>query len=165
MQYHITLTNTRKLALSGLVAGLYVLIMVATQGFAFAQYQIRLATCLYALSGIYPFLVIPLALGNMVSNLLLGGMGLADMLGGFIVGLLTAGSIVLIVKYRLHEWLIAGVIVLIPGLVVPIWLSYILVLPYASLAILLVIGQIIPGLFGLLLFRRLRAILCLRARR
>lgn len=66
---------TQKVAISGLVMAVYLVIMSLTQGFAFGQYQIRLATSLYALSAIYPFLIVPLGLSNLLANTLMGGLG------------------------------------------------------------------------------------------
>lgn len=145
-----------KAAMSGMVMAIYVLVMFLTQYFAFGQFQVRIATSFYALSAIYPFLIIPLSMANFLSNTLLGGLGLPDMVGGFIVGMLTSTVIYLIERWRLNDWLIAFSIVLIPGLMVPIWLSYILHLPYRALAISLCLEQIIPGVFGVLLVRQLK---------
>jgi hypothetical protein len=55
--------------------------------------------------------------------------------------------------------LVAVPIILGPGLIVPIWLSPILGLPYSVLAISLCIGQILPGLVGVILIRQLEKVL------
>lgn len=148
--------STRKIALSGIVMALYVVIMYFTQGFAFAQYQIRIATSLYALSAIYPFLILPLAISNMLSNILMGGLGIFDILGGFIVGLITTTVIYLVNKFNLSDLLIAIAIILGPGLIVPTWLSVIIHVPYSILATSICIGQIIPGIVGVILVKHLR---------
>ena len=149
----------RRLALSGLVIALYVVVMYLTQSFAFGQYQIRLATALYSLSYIYPFLVVPLALSNFLSNTLLGGLGFPDMIGGFIVGLLTAGSVYLIRKFNWNIWLVALPILLFPGLLVPVWLSWLLGISYWVLMPTVLVGQIIPALIGALLIKKLKKVL------
>ena len=146
----------RRVSISGVTVGFYVIIMYLTQEFSFGQYQIRMATSLYALSAVYPFLTIPLAVGNMLSNTLMGGLGVFDTLGGFLVGIITAGSISLIKKLNLSDWLIALPIVFGPGLTVPIWLSYILNVPYKVLAVSLCIGQVIPGIAGVIIYRSLK---------
>ena len=87
----ITKTKTQKLTISAIVIALYVVVMVVTQSFAFGAVQIRLATALYALSYIFPFLVLPLGLSNLLSNMLLGGLGIFDIVGGTIVNLLRIG--------------------------------------------------------------------------
>ena len=60
-----TFTNVRKLTTSGIVIALYVIILFMTQSFSFGAYQIRIVTSLYALSYLFPFLVIPLGLANL----------------------------------------------------------------------------------------------------
>ena len=104
---------TRKLAVSGMVMALYIIVMYITQGFAFGQFQIRIATSLYAAAYLFPFLVVPLGLSNMLSNVLMGGLGVFDMIGGGIVGLLTAGCCALIRRFRLDERLVFFPITLI----------------------------------------------------
>lgn len=145
------LTATQKITVSALVIALYVAIMFVTQSFAFGQYQIRIATAMYALSAIFPFLVIPMALANVISNTLMGGLGPLDIIGGAIVGFVTTSFIVFIKRLELPNTLIALPIILVPGLGVATWLSYLLHIPYAVLAFSLLIGQIIPGIVGAIL--------------
>lgn len=150
------ISTVRKITISGIVMALYITIMFFTQGFAFGQYQVRIATSIYALSAIYPFLIVPLGLSNLLSNMLMGGLGIFDMAGGFLVGVITASLVFFIKKYRLNEWLAALPIIFVPGLIVPIWLSYILNVPYMILASSLVIGQIVPGILGVTLLKQLK---------
>lgn len=152
----IEINSTRKIAISGIVMAIYIVVMYFTQGFSFGQYQIRIATSLYALSAIHPFLIVPLGLSNLLSNMLMGGMGIFDIVGGFFAGFLTSYATYLIGKHNFNYMLIAIPIILIPGLIVPIWLSYIIKIPYLPLAISLIIGQIIPGIVGALLVKHLR---------
>ena len=56
--------RVRKLTTSGIVIALYIVILFMTQSFSFGAYQIRIVTSLYALSYLFPFLVIPLGLAN-----------------------------------------------------------------------------------------------------
>lgn len=147
------LPNVKKLTISGIVIALYVVIMFFTQSFAFGQYQVRLATSLYALAAINPFLIAPLGIANMLSNTLMGGLGLFDTLGGFLVGILTAGSCYLLRK--INTVLVAIPILIIPTLVVPIWLSYIINVPYGVLVLSLGIGQILPSIVGVILVKYL----------
>lgn len=143
----------RKMTISAVVIALYLVVMFLTQSFAFGQYQIRIATSMYSLSYIYPFLIVPLGLSNFLSNTFMGGLGPLDMIGGTIVGMVTSGAIYLVRKMKLNEWLIAVPIVFGPGLMVPTWLSYLLHVPYSVLAISICIGQIIPGVVGVLLIK------------
>lgn len=153
-------SQTKKLTISALVISLYVVILYVTQSFSFGAYQIRIATSMYALSYLFPFLVIPLGLANFIANALFGGLGILDMVGGCLVGMITSGAIVLIRKRHLPFWLSGVPILLGPGLLVPIWLSYCLHLPYKALAISLVIGQSVPSICGVLLIQIMQRVLC-----
>ena len=148
-------TVTRKLAFSALVVALYVAVMAVSAGFAFGQYQVRIATALYALAGVFPFLTVPLGVANFLSNALLGGLGPLDMIGGVTVGLLTAGTIALC-RRSFAPAVAFAAITLIPGLGVPVWLSYLLNLPYSVLAASLLVGQAVCGVVGALLLSALR---------
>ena len=86
--------TTRKLTISAMVVALYIVVLYVTQSVSFGAYQIRIATSLYALAYAFPFLVIPMGIGNLISNFLFGGLGILDMMGGFGVGILTTGIIV-----------------------------------------------------------------------
>lgn len=152
-----TMTKTRKLTTSAIVIALYVVIMVITQSFAFSAVQIRLATSLYSLAYIFPFLVLPLGLANVLSNMLLGGLGIFDIIGGGLVGIITALLVYAIRKYKLNTYLTILPIILIPGLIVPIWLSMLLNVPYSVLAISLCSGQVIPAILGSFLINTLKS--------
>ena len=152
----ITMSKTRKLTISAIVIALYVAIMVITQSFAFGAVQIRLATSLYALSYIFPFLVLPLGLSNLLSNMLLGGLSIFDIVGGGLVGILTALLVYGVRKYKLNAYLTILPIIFIPGLIVPIWLSMILHVPYSALAMSLCLGQVIPAILGSILINLLK---------
>ena len=141
-------TKTRKLTISALCIALYVVVMMCTQSFAFGQYQIRIATALYALSAIFPFLVVPFGLANFVSNSIMGGLGLLDMLGGALVGIATSGAIAGVKSKDLPNYLTAVAITLIPGLAVPVWLSLLLGIPYWVLLSSIILGQLVSGIVG-----------------
>ncbi len=148
-------TGVSKLTLSALFMALYIVVMLFTQSFAFGQYQIRIATALYGLSAIFPFLMVPLALANMLSNIIMGGLGFLDIIGGGIVGLLTTGAIVFAKMRGCGNWCIFLAVTLIPGLLVPVWLVLILDLPYLALVSTLIIGQAVSGAAGMLLVNML----------
>jgi uncharacterized membrane protein len=150
------LSMTKKLTISALTIALYAAVMMGTRAFAFGQYQVRIATALYALAGIYPFLVVPLGLANFLSNALMGGLGPLDMIGGVTVGLLTAGVIAAARNSRWYAVAAFLAITLIPGLGVPVWLSWILHIPYWTLVPSLLVGQAVSGLCGALLLLALR---------
>jgi uncharacterized membrane protein len=149
------LNRTKKLTVSAAVMALYVVLMYLTQSFSFGQYQVRIATALYALAYLFPFLTVPLGLANLLSNLLMGGFGFFDVFGGGLAGILTAGCCALLGKYRVNRWLVALPVALIPALLVSAWLSYLLALPYVAMAASLLVGQAIAGLVGALLVRAL----------
>ena len=141
-------SKTQKLTISAMVIALYIVTLYFSQSFSFGAYQIRIATSMYALSYFCPFLVLPLGLANFIANALFGGLGLPDMIGGCLVGIAASGSVALIHKFHLPKPAIVLPITFIPGLCVPIWLSYLLHIPYTALAVSLCIGQIIPAICG-----------------
>ena len=144
-------SKTQKLTISAICMALYLAVMLCTQSFAFGQYQIRISTALYGLSAIFPFLIVPFGLANMFSNLVMGGLGPLDMIGGGLMGILTSSAIVLGKKYGCDNWIVAVAITFIPGLCVPIWLSQLLHIPYMVLVATLIVGQAIAGVCGMLL--------------
>lgn len=150
---------TQKLTFSGMLMAIYVVVVYLTQSFSFGAYQIRIATALYALAYPFPFLTVPLALANMLSNFLASTFGLADIIGGFLVGLGTTGTIVLLRKWHCSVWFVALPILLVPGLGVPIYLSYLLNMPYWLLALNLCVGQAIPSVCGVLLIKLFQRIM------
>ncbi|MDF3001843.1 MAG: hypothetical protein K0Q48_1962 [Bacillota bacterium] len=149
----IKLSKTKQITISAIVIAAYIAVMFTTQSFAFGQYQIRIATSIYALASIYPFLILPMGLANFLSNTLMGGLGLPDMIGGFIAGLLTAGGCWYMKKISVY--LVALPILLVPTLLVPIWLSYLLHVPYQVLVISIGLGQILPAITGVLIVKYL----------
>lgn len=154
-----TFTKTQKLTISGMVMALYIAILFTTQSISFGPVQIRIATTLYALSYYFPFLIVPLGLANLISNFLFGGLGLLDMLGGCFVGMVTTFLIVQIRQRHWNIWLCALPILLVPGLLVPIWLSYLLHLPYLPLAVSVTAGQAVPAICGVLVIQALSHII------
>jgi uncharacterized membrane protein len=137
---------------------IYIVLMYLTQSFAFGQYQVRIATALYSVAYLFPFLVVPMGLANLLSNMLMGGFGFFDIVGGGLAGILTAGCCALLGKYHRNPSLVAVPVALIPALLVSTWLSYLLGIPYVAMAASLLVGQIISGVAGSLLVRALRKI-------
>ncbi len=150
--------NNQKLVFSALCIALYIVTMLCTQSFAFGQYQIRIATALYGLSAIFPFLVIPFTLANSISNTVMGGLGMLDIIGGGAVGFMTTGLIVLGKRRGCGNWIVALAVTLVPGLGVPVWLSAVLNLPYWLLASSVLVGQAICGAVSLLLVTALERV-------
>ena len=152
------LGKTQKLTISGIVMAIYIVLMYLTQSFAFGQYQVRIATAIYGVAYLFPFLVVPLGLSNLLSNMLMGGLGFFDIVGGGLVGLATAGCCALLGKKKLSPWLTAAPITLIPALGVSSWLSGLIGVPYWILAGSLLVGQAISGAVGAALVSALKRI-------
>ena len=145
------MSKVQKLTVSAMVMALYVVVLYVTQSFSFGAYQIRIATALYALAYLFPFLVLPLGFANFIANFLFGGLGLLDWFGGCFVGIIVTAIIVLIRRKGWSRWLMILPIILVPGLGVPSYLSYLLHVPYSVLATSLCIGQSVPAVCGVVL--------------
>ena len=145
------MSKVQKLTVSAMVMALYVVVLYFTQSFSFGAYQIRIATALYALAYLFPFLVLPLGFANFIANFLFGGLGLLDWFGGCFVGIMVTAIIVLIRRKGGSRWLMILPIILVPGLGVPSYLSYLLHVPYSVLATSLCIGQSVPAVCGVVL--------------
>ncbi|PWM78585.1 MAG: QueT transporter family protein [Phascolarctobacterium sp.] len=144
-------SNTQKITIAGMCIALYIAIMLCTQSFAFGQYQVRIATAMYSLSAIFPFLILPFGLANIISNTIMGGLGPLDMIGGGIVGVVTTYLIAALKRRGCGNWCILMAITLVPGLGVPVWLSVLLDIPYLVLVSTLLVGQFVCGIAGMAL--------------
>ena len=151
MENAANMSRVQKMTFSAMVMAIYIVVLYLTQSFSFGAYQIRIATALYALAYLFPFLVVPLGLANLLSNMLFGGFGIVDMLGGCIVGMVTCACIVLIRRQGWRRAWIAAPILLVPGLGVATYLSYFLAMPYPLMALNLCIGQLLPSVAGVAL--------------
>jgi uncharacterized membrane protein len=149
------LTKTQKITFSAAAMAIYIVLMYLTQSFSFGQYQVRIATAIYSVAYLFPFLVVPMGLANLLSNMLMGGFGFFDIVGGGLAGILTAGSCALLGKLRQKKQLVFFPVTLIPALLVSTWLSYLLGVPYWTMAVSLLVGQAISGLVGVLLVQAL----------
>lgn len=149
------MSSNRKLVFSALIVAIYIVIICFTQGFSFGVIQVRIANCLYALAYAYPFLPLPLGVANVIANLLCGGLGLIDIIGGGIVGCVTAWVVGLIGKKRWNVWLVIIPIVVIPACGVSLWLSMILHISYLISFFSIFIGQILPALLGVILVKQI----------
>lgn len=149
------LANTKRMTISSMVIAVYIALLYVTQSISFGPYQIRIATALYALAFMYPFLVVPMGIANFAANFLFGGLGLLDMAGGCFVGLLTTWLIVQIRRRGWNVWMTALPIWWVPSLCVSLWLSYLLDLPYSTLVLSLSVGQLLPAICGVFLIHAL----------
>jgi len=121
---------------------MYIAVMFVTQSFSFLAIQFRVATTLYSLGYIFPFLIAPIGFANALSNLLMGGLGVLDVVGGFLAGVIVSALSYLVRRYKLPTLLIVPIIMFGNGLIVPIWLSYLLGIPYLMLVVSVSLGQI-----------------------
>ena len=106
----------------------------------------------------FPFLILPFGLANVVSNTVMGGLGLPDIIGGFIVGIVTTSIIVFAKRRGCGNWIIWAAVTFVPGLGVPVWLSVLLDIPYLVLASSLLIGQCICGIASVMLVTALERV-------
>ena len=145
------MTENKKLVYSGMVIACYVVGLSVMQPISFGAVQVRLVTGLYALAFHNPWMVIPLGLANSLGNSV-GGLGLIDMLGGLVVGLLTA---FLVSRMRgLPDYMVVMPIAIVPSVMVPLWLSPILGVPYTVLFLNIFVGQTISAYtIGLLIIK------------
>lgn len=139
-----------KLTISAMCIALYCVIMYLTQSFSFGAIQMRVATAMYGLGYLFPFLIIPMGIANFLSNLL-GGMGAIDMIGGCVVGMLATGGCVLIRRLKWNRWICIVPIVVFPSFIVSLWLSPITGVPYLALVGSLALGQAVPAVLGVIL--------------
>lgn len=152
------LSDTKRMTISAMVITVYIVLLYMTQSISFGAYQIRIATALYALAYIYPFLVVPLGIANLLSNFFFGGLGIIDMLGGCAVGIITTWMITQINFRNLNIWFIALPIWIVPSLCVSVWLSYLLQVPYSVLAGSLMVGQLPPAIVGVVMVHALQRV-------
>lgn len=143
--------TTKKLTTSAIYIALYVILMFFNQAFAFGAVQVRVATALYGLVWVFPFLIVPSALANMLSNTLYGGLGIIDILGGALVGLLTALAIYTLKRIGAPQWTVFFPVTLIPGIVVPLYLHSLIHVPVLPLMASLLVGQAICGIVSIAL--------------
>ena len=136
--------NINKLTLSGLVIALYIVFMYVTQFISFGQYQVRLVTGLYGLAYEFPFLCVPLGIANMLSNILFAG-DIVNGLFGFLAGVTTTRCICVLKKFTANKLILVLPNAIMPSLIIPIWLSFSLNIPYYLLVLSLFIGQAISA--------------------
>ena len=149
------MNSIKRLSLSGIIIATYINLMYFSQFLSFGQFRIRIADCAYSLCYVYPFLVVPMGIANAMSCLFVGGFGPIDMFGWMIVGILTSAGVCLVKKLQLNEWFIIAPVIIIPGLLVPMWWSYLMHIPYAIIAFGICLEQIVPAFMGVILLKKL----------
>ena len=82
----------------------------------------------------------------------MGGLGVLDILGGGLVGITTSFLIVFIRKYKQYKFS-SNSNNICAGTRVATWLSYLLGIPYKAMAFSLCVGQVIPGILGVIIIK------------
>ena len=109
------------------------------------------------LSGALARLMVPeVYTAGIFATTILGIVG--ALVGGFIVGIVTSGIVMLIKKFHLPRFMIFFPITLVPGLGVALWLSPMVHMPYGALALSLCIGQTVPAVCGVALSKALEQV-------
>ena len=146
------LNKTKKITYSGIVIALYIIIIYLTSSLSFGTIQIRVANILYGLCFKMPFLVIPLSMGVILSNLLFGGLGIVDIIGGTITTLVTT---YLISKCK-KPIMIIPIMIFTVALGISTYLHLLLNIPFSLLFIQIALGQIIPSILSYLIVKRIK---------
>lgn len=135
------ISAVRKLTISALVMAAYVALTVGLHAISYLPGQVRFATGLYVLAGRFPFLIVPLALANSIANYF-GGLGVADIIGGFAAGLLTT----LWISRMRGGWPQLIPVVVVPTVVVSSYLYILVKVPFWVVLPSLLLGQTISAL-------------------
>lgn len=145
--------KTKKIAFSGLIIALYLVVMYFTQSISFGQYQIRLATGLYGFAYTFEFLCFPLGIANMLSNIIFGG-DIVNGCFGLIAGIVSTKTICLLKHITDKKVILVLPIAIVPSLIIPIWLSFSFNMPYLVLVFSLLVGQTITAYtFGIMVMK------------
>lgn len=147
--------SVKRLTASGITIAIYIDLMYLTQFLSLGQIRIRVADCIYALCHVYPFLIVPLGVANFIGYLFFGGFGPVDMIGWTLVGTITAAGVRIIRILQLNKWFTVIPVIMIPGFFAPVWLSYLLHIPYIILALGILAGQSVPAVAGVVLLKKI----------
>lgn len=122
--------NVKALTRAAVVGALYVVLVVVFAPISFMAVQVRIASCLSVLGPwFYPETVVGLALANMVANTV-GGLGIADIVGGFFIRLLAGTGVRLVKRYTGNVWLAPVPNVLVTSLIVASYVAPLVGMPY-----------------------------------
>jgi uncharacterized membrane protein len=145
------LDKTQKLTISALIIACYIVLIAVFQNFSFGAINIRVSNCLYALCFTYPFLIIPMGIAVILSNLVFGGLGLIDIICGSIITMITC----FIISKLKKVWMIPLPMIFIVGFSIPLYLSFLLNIPYIILMPAILVGQIVPAILGVFIIKKL----------
>lgn len=141
-----------RVARGAIIAAIYVGLTFALAPISYGPFQFRAAEALTLLPMVYVEAIPGLFVGCLLANLM-GGLGPWDIFGGSLVTLIAA-----IITYRFRNSIIAYLSpVLLNGLLVSIYVSYLFKVPYLLTAMSIMASEaVIVGLLGLPLVRFLR---------
>ena len=144
--------DMKKITLGGIIMSLYIVLTGVFASLSFGAIQIRVANCLYGLALPFPYLVIPMTLSVVLSNLIFGGLGMIDI----ICGSLTTFVVTYTISKCKKPILIIPIIIFGVGLGVALYLSKLIQVPFLILFIQIALGQVIPAVISYVIVKRLR---------
>jgi uncharacterized membrane protein len=143
---------SRKLTRIALLAGIYAAITLALYPLSYGAIQVRVSEALTVLPFLTPLAVPGLFVGCLIANIL-GGLGLNDVIFGSLATLVAA-----YLTRRMPSPILAPLPpIIINALVIPIYLSSVVRVPYLPLALSIAAGQAVACYalgYPLLLFLR-----------
>ena len=144
--------DMKKITLGGIIMSLYIVLTGVFASLSFGAIQIRIANCLYGLTLPFPFLVIPLTLSVVLSNLIFGGLGIIDI----VFGSLTTFIVTYMISKCKKTILIIPIIIFGVGVGIALYLSKLIQVPFSVLFIQIALGQVIPSILSYIIVRRIR---------
>ena len=144
--------KTKELTLGAIIIAMYIALTGMFASLSFGAIQIRISNILYGLANPFPFLVLPLTLSVMLSNLVFGGLGLVDIICGGI----TAFLVTLIISKCKKTWMIILVIIIGVPLGIATYLSKLIYVPFLMLFLQIMLGQIIPAVLSYIIVRKIK---------
>lgn len=143
---------TKRLVRGGLISALYVAVTYALAPFSFGPLQFRVSEALTVLPILYPEAIPALFVGVLLANIL-GGLGLADIIGGSLTTLIAA-----YVTYKYRESIIAYLSpILFNAFLISLYLHALFDLPYWLTVLSIGASQaVIVFVFGYPLVRLLK---------
>lgn len=144
--------DMKKITLGGIIMSLYIVLTGVFASLSFGAIQIRIANCLYGLTLPFPFLVIPLTLSVVLSNLIFGGLGIIDI----VFGSLTTFIVTYMISKCKKTILIIPIIIFGVGAGIALYLSKLIQVPFSVLFIQIALGQVIPSILSYIIVRRIR---------
>lgn len=139
----------KKLTFQGLMLAAYVVLSLAISPIAFGLVQARISTGMYAMAYVFPELIWPLTLGNVIVNLN-SPFGVVD----WIVGALCGLTVTYTVSKLKDKRLVPLPIIIIPTVFVSVMLHNVIHVPLWQTILYVGIGQAISGIiFGFLFLK------------